>query len=162
MSYRGHLGNDVGSEDLEGCDVVLSCVDKHLPRAMLNRLSYGSGIPLIDMGSAFRVNGSERITHGAGRVVIVGPERPCLACWGHIDPDRIRFESLSNEDRAREVADGYIAGAEVPQPSVIAFNTMVAGAAVVELLRLVTGFSGIDDPPLRLSFRFRIRHRPQE
>jgi len=154
VSYRGHLGKNVGSEDLEACDVLLSCVDKHLPRAMLNRLSYERGIPLIDMGSAFRVNGSGRITHGAGRVVIVGPQRPCLACWGHIDPNSIRIESLSNENRAREVADGYIAGAEVPQPSVIAFNTMVTGAAVVELLRLVTGFAGIDDPPMRLSFDF--------
>ena len=154
VSFRGHLGNDVAAEDLEGCDVVLSCVDKHLPRALLNRLSYKKAIPLIDMGSAFRVNVDGRITHGAGRVVIVGPDRPCLACWGHINPDRIRIESLSESDRAREVADGYIAGAEVPQPSVISFNTTVAGAAVVELLRLVTGFSGADDPPLRLAFDF--------
>jgi molybdopterin/thiamine biosynthesis adenylyltransferase/proteasome lid subunit RPN8/RPN11 len=153
-SFRGHLGNDVTAEDLEGCDVVLSCVDKHLPRALLNRLSYKKAIPLIDMGSAFRVNAAGRITSGAGRVVIVGPDRPCLACWGHINPDRIRIESLSESDRAREIADGYIAGAEVPQPSVISFNTTVAGAAVVELLRLVTGFSGIEDPPLRLAFDF--------
>jgi hypothetical protein len=117
-------------------------------------LSYKKAIPLIDMGSAFRVNVDGRITHGAGRVVIVGPHRPCLACWGHINPDRIRIESLSESDRAREVSDGYIAGAEVPQPSVICFNTTVAGAAVVELLRLVTGFSGVDDAPLRLAFDF--------
>jgi len=154
VSFRGHLGGDVVAEDLEGCDVILSCVDKHLPRALLNRLSYKKAIPLIDMGSAFRVNLDGRITHGAGRVVIVGPNRPCLACWGHINPDRIRIESLSESDRAREVADGYIAGAEVPQPSVVSFNTTVAGAAVVELLRLVTGFSGVDDPPLRLAFDF--------
>jgi molybdopterin/thiamine biosynthesis adenylyltransferase/proteasome lid subunit RPN8/RPN11 len=154
VSLRGHLGNDVAAEDLEGCDIVLSCVDKHLPRAMLNRLSYKKAIPLIDMGSAFRLNVDGRITHGAGRVVIVGPGRPCLACWGHINPDRIRIESLSESDRAREVADGYIAGADVPQPSVISFNTTVAGAAVVELLRLVTGFSGVEDPPLRLAFDF--------
>lgn len=154
VSFRGHLGKDVTAEDLEGCDIVLSCVDKHSPRALLNRLSYKNAIPLIDMGSAFRVNVDGRITHGAGRVVIVGPNRPCLTCWGHINPDRIRIESLSESDRAREVADGYIAGAEVPQPSVISFNTTVAGAAVVELLRLVTGFSGVEDPPLRLSFDF--------
>jgi len=154
VSFRGHLGDDVAVENLEGCDVVLSCVDKHLPRALLNRLSYKKAIPLIDMGSAFRVNAEGRITHGVGRVVIVGPDRPCLACWGHINPDRIRIESLPESDRAREIADGYIAGAEVPQPSVISFNTSVAGAAVVELLRLVTGFSGVDDPPLRLAFDF--------
>ncbi|WP_263356154.1 ThiF family adenylyltransferase [Acidicapsa ligni] len=151
---RGHLGKDVLSEDLEGGDMVLSCVDRHLPRALLNRLSYEKCIPLIDMGTAFRVDAEGRITNGVGRVVIVGPTRPCLACWGHIDPNRIRIEALSEHDRAREVADGYIQGAEVPQPSVVAFNTTVAGAAVVELLRLVTGFSGTDDPPMRLSFDF--------
>jgi hypothetical protein len=43
---------------------------------------------------------------------------------------------------------------DIPQPSVIAFNTSVAGAAVVEFLRLVTAFAGADDAPLRLSFDF--------
>jgi proteasome lid subunit RPN8/RPN11 len=151
---RGHLGKDVCSADIEGCDIALSCVDRHLPRALLNRLSYEKGVPLIDMGSAFRVDANGRITDGVGRVVIVGPTRPCLACWGHIDPNRIRIEALSEHDRAKEIVEGYIQGADVPQPSVVAFNTAVAGAAVVELLRLVTGFSGTDDPPMRLSFDF--------
>ena len=151
---RGHLGKEVRVTDIEGCDFALSCVDRHLPRALLNRLSYEKGVPLIDMGSAFRVDASGRITNGAGRVVIVGPSRPCLACWGHIDPNRIRIESLSKDDRAKEVAEGYIQGADIPQPSVIAFNTAVAGAAVVELLRLVTSFSGTDASPMRLSFDF--------
>jgi hypothetical protein len=34
------------------------------------------------------------------------------------------------------------------------FNTMVAGAAVIELLRIFTSFSGAEDGPLRLAFRF--------
>jgi hypothetical protein len=42
----------------------------------------------------------------------------------------------------------------VPEPSVVAFNTAVAGAGVVEFLRLVTHFAGSDDPPGRLSFDF--------
>lgn len=151
---RGHLGNDVSPAEIEGCDLVLSCVDRHLPRALLNRLSYEKAVPLIDMGSAFRVDVGGRVTAGAGRVIVVGPGRPCLACWGHIDPNRIRIESLSENDHEREVADGYIVGAEVPQPSVVAFNTEIAGAAVVELMRLVTAFAGADDPPLRLSFDF--------
>ncbi len=151
---RGHLGQDVPPEEIEGCDLVLSCVDRHLPRALLNRLSYDKAVPVIDMGSAFRVNSEGKIVAGAGRVVVVGPGRPCLACWGHIDPNRMRIESLSETDRARGVADGYIDGAEVAQPSVVAFNTAVAGAAVVELMRLVTEFAGADDPPMRLSFDF--------
>jgi proteasome lid subunit RPN8/RPN11 len=151
---KGHLGKDVSSAEIEGCDLVFSCVDRHLPRALLNRLSYDKAIPVIDMGSAFRVDAGGKITAGAGRVVLVGPGRPCLACWGHIDPNRIRIESLSETDHAREVADGYIDGAKVPQPSVVAFNTAIAGVAVIEFMRLVTEFAGADDPPLRLSFDF--------
>jgi proteasome lid subunit RPN8/RPN11 len=151
---EGEFGKNVSPAQLEGCDLLLSCVDRHLPRAVLNRLSYEKAIPLIDMGSAFRVDAEGTVTAGAGRVVVVGPGRPCLACWGHIDANRIRVESLSENDHAREVADGYISGADVPQPSVVAFNTAIAGAAVVELMRLVTKFAGAEDPPMRLSFDF--------
>ena len=151
---RGQLGADVSVSEIEGCDIVLSCVDQHLPRALLNRLAYEKAIPTIDMGNVFRTNASGRVTAGAGRVVIVGPERRCLACWGHIDPDRIRMEALDPAERARQAEDGYVDGADVPQPSVIAFNTTVAGAAVIELLRLVTHYAGEDDPPMRLSFDF--------
>jgi hypothetical protein len=121
---------------------------------LLNRLAYEKAIPVIDMGSAFRVSNTGIVVAGAGRVVIVGPERPCLGCWGHIDANRIRIESLPRADRAREAADGYIDGAEAPQPSVVAFNTTIAGAAAVELLRMVTGFAGTKEPPMRLSFDF--------
>jgi hypothetical protein len=152
---RGHLGTDVSLADVEGSDVIISCVDTHLPRAQLNRLAYEKAIPLVDMGSAFRADSTGSVVAGAGRVVIVGPGRRCLACWGHIDPNRMRMESLSAADRTRDAADGYIVGTDVPQPSVVAFNTMIAGAAIIELLRLVTQFAGADDPPDRLNFDFR-------
>jgi molybdopterin/thiamine biosynthesis adenylyltransferase len=143
-----------GARGLAGCDVILSCVDRHMPRALLNRLAYEAQVPVIDIGSGFRVDLSGRIVGAAGRVVIVGPGRPCLACWGHIDPDAVRVEALSIDDRAALAAEGYVAGAEIPQPSVMPFNTMVAGAAVIEFLRLVTGFAGADEPPQRLAFQF--------
>lgn len=152
--HRGNLGADVSAAALEACDVVLSCVDRHLPRALLNRLAYERAVPVIDMGSALRVSNTGAVIAGAGRVVIIGPDRPCLACWGHVDANRIRIESLSAEDRASDAADGYIDGADVPQPSVVAFNTTIAGAAVIELLRIVTGFAGTEEPPMRLSFDF--------
>jgi molybdopterin/thiamine biosynthesis adenylyltransferase len=153
-AVRGRLGADVPVRALERCDAIFSCVDRHAPRALMNRLSYEKAILLLDMGSAFRVGREGRIESSGGRVVIVGPGRPCLACWGHIDPNRIRIESLPPEDRAREAADGYVLGADIPQPSVIAFNTQIAGTAVVELLRTVTQFAGASDPPLRLGVDF--------
>lgn len=151
---HGDLGSEVAVDELSACDVVLSCVDRHTPRALLNRLAYEQLIPVIDMGSAFRVDHRGQVASAAGRVVVVGPGRPCLGCWGHIDPRELYVESLSRRDRAEQAAQGYIVGADVHQPSVIPFNTLISGAAVVELLRLVTGFSGSEDPPNRLSFDF--------
>ncbi len=153
-TLRGHLGVEIAPAELEDCDVVFCCVDTHTPRALLNRLAYHRAVTVIDLGSAFRINSEGRVVAGAGRVVVVGPCRPCLGCWGHIDPDRLRLEALSASDRARLAADGYLIGANVAQPSVVAFNTSVAGAAVVEFLRLVTSFAGANDPPQRLSFDF--------
>lgn len=139
---------------LAGCDVIFSCVDRHTPRALLNRLAYDALIPVIDMGSGFRVGLDSRLVGAAGRVVIVGPGRPCLACWGHIDPNALRIEALSADERAALAKEGYVTGADIAQPSVMPFNTMIAGAAVIELLRLVTAFAGADDPPQRLAFQF--------
>ena len=72
-TLRGHFGTDVSPAEIEECDLVLSCVDRHLPRALLNRLSYEKAVPVIDMGSAFRVDVTGKLTAGAGRVVLVGP-----------------------------------------------------------------------------------------
>jgi molybdopterin-synthase adenylyltransferase len=139
---------------LAGCDVIVSCVDRQTPRAVLNRLAYESLVPVIDLGTVFRVDATGVVTGDAGRVVVVGPGRPCLACWGHLDPHALRIEAQSAEDREEEIRAGYIQGATEAQPSVIAFNTFVAGAGVAELLRLATAFSGTESPPNRLAFSF--------
>jgi hypothetical protein len=139
---------------LAGCDVIVSCVDRQTPRAILNRLAYRHLVPVIDLGTAFRVDATGSIVGDAGRVVVIGPGRPCLGCWGHLDPHALRIEALSAAERDREVREGYIEGAVEPQPSVVAFNAFVAGAGVIELLRLATAFAGVESPPLRLAFSF--------
>jgi hypothetical protein len=151
------LAQDLGPDIqrlLAGYDVVISCVDRQTPRALLNRIAYEYLIPVIDLGTAFRVNASGVISGDAGRVVILGPGRPCLSCWGHIDADALRIEALSAEERQAQEQEGYIEGATIAQPSVMAFNTVVAGAGVVELMRLVTAFAGIQGSPLRLAVSF--------
>ena len=90
------------------CDVIISCVDRHTPRALLNRLAYRFCLPVIDLGTVFRVDASGAIVDDAGRVVVLGPGRPCLACWGHIDSHALRVEALSPEERDGEIEAGYI------------------------------------------------------
>lgn len=139
---------------LASCDVIVCCVDRQTPRAMLNRLAYERLVPVIDLGTVFRVDEMGTVVGDAGRVVVLGPGRPCLACWGHLDPHALRVEALSDDERESQVRAGYIEGAVEAQPSVIAFNTMVAGSGVAELVRMTTGFAGVESPPLRLAFSF--------
>lgn len=139
---------------LAHCDVVFSCVDRQTPRAVLNRLAYSHLVPTIDLGVGFRVDETGHVVGDAGRVVVLGPDRPCLACWGHLNPDALRAEALDDEEHEALANEGYIAGADEPQPSVMAFNTMVSGAAVIEMLRIVTAFAGAATAPQRLAFSF--------
>lgn len=139
---------------LANCDVIVSCVDRQTPRALLNRIAYRYLIPVIDLGTAFRVDEGGTIVGDAGRVVVLGPGRPCLACWGHLDPHALRIEALSPDERDAEIQLGYIDGANEVQPSVVAFNTFVAGAGVMELMRIATAFAGAQSPPLRMAFSF--------
>jgi len=152
-SYRENLG-PAHEALLAGCDVIISCVDMQTPRALLNRMAYRYMVPVIDLGTVFRVDDAGAIVGEGGRVVVLGLGRPCLACWGHLDPHALRIESLSDEEREAEIRMGYIDGATEAQPSVVAFNTQVAGAAVVELMRIATGFAGMENPPLRMQFSF--------
>lgn len=138
---------------LGGYDLVFSCVDRHTPRALLNRLAYSAHVPVIDMGTAFRVDASGALTGDAGRVVVIGPGRPCLGCWGDLNPDALRWEATPPEDREALTAEGYVAGAAVAQPSVMPFNGMVANAAVIEALRILCGFASVGAPQ-RLTFSF--------
>lgn len=138
---------------LRTCDVILSCVDAFTPRSILNRLAYEALIPVIDLGTGFRVDEAGTICGEAGRVVVIGPGRPCLGCWGHLDADALRVEAMQPDERERLRHEGYIEGADVEQPSVIAFNTMVAGAGVIEFLRIATSFAH-EEPPNRLAFSF--------
>lgn len=149
------LVDPIGLGALAGVDLVFCCVDMQTPRALLNQFAYRMRVPIIDMGSAFRVDDTGRIVSQGGKVAIIGPGRPCLWCWGDLDPERLRIEALSKEEVAAQRREGYIQGADAPQPSVITFNGQVAMAAMTEALRLVTGFAGADEPPDRLNFDFR-------
>jgi molybdopterin-synthase adenylyltransferase len=149
-----HLVDQLDLDLLSACDVVFSCVDGLTPRAVLNRFAYDVKVPVIDMGSAFRVDTTERIVSQGGKVVVIGPGRPCLWCWGDLDAERIRVESLSPSEREQEARHGYIEGADEPQPSVVTFNATLAAAAVTELLRMVTGFAGRDERFDRINFDF--------
>src|SRR6185369_4041738 len=122
------------------CDVIICCVDRPWPRHVLNAVSNGHLIPIIDGGILAVVDAKKRLIHIDWRIHTVGPERACLYCLDAIrrsdaaldrdgkldDPDYIA--GLSAEDRAR-----------FSRRNVFAFSLSVASHEVLQLVGLVTG-----------------------
>ncbi len=139
------LQGDVTTEEvarrLRECDLLFGCTDRHLPRAILARLSTRYLIPIFDLGVVID-SASGQVRAVVGRVTTVLPGTSCLLCRGRIDPHQIRAEALSPEQRQGEAAEGYLPELGVMDPAVISFTTATASFAVADLLHRLTGYMG--------------------
>lgn len=125
-------------------DLIFNCVDNDRTRAIINRFSYQYLIPVVDMGT--RLDAREgKITGAAGRASVVGPNMTCLRCSHHLNPERIRTESMPIEERSKLAKEGYVMGIDDPAPSVISINTVVAGLGVTSGLNLFVDLTGGHD-----------------
>ena len=133
---------------LRSCDVIFSCTDDHLGRAVLNRFAYFYLIPVIDVGVVLRLNDEKtRLTHVDGRVTVLQPGTPCLFCHGVLSPRKIAGDSARRGDPEqfeRLKAEGYIIGGGDPSPAVITFTTETASMGLNELIQRLTQFRGAD------------------
>ena len=95
--FASILDNAVLRRVLEG-DIVFGCLDRDLPRHLLDELSFRYLLPYIDVGS--EIGGDDDgIVSLDSRVSYVAPGRHCLKCAGIVTPRRLRFESLSEGER---------------------------------------------------------------
>lgn len=149
--YRGRIDKRAGLELLRHCDVVFGCTDDHTGRLNLSSLAFYYLIPVIDVGVAIDAS-EERVRSITGRITYVGPGEPCLVCRGVVDLARVRDEGYEPEERERLAGEGYAQGLGEPDPSVVAYTTMVASWAVADLLERLFGF-GAEDVPGEIRLR---------
>jgi molybdopterin/thiamine biosynthesis adenylyltransferase/proteasome lid subunit RPN8/RPN11 len=141
-----HITEEHAIKALRDCDIVFGCTDKELPRAILTRLALRYLIPYFDLGVLIDS------THGHltgiyGRVTTFLPGEACLFCRGRITPEALRIESLSADDRRKQVKEGYAPELDETAPAVISFTSTVAGLAVTEFLNRVVGIMSADRHP---------------
>lgn len=151
-----HLSYKTVAQALRDCDIIFGCTDDEWGRSILTRLAVYYLIPVLDLGVLIDPHG-EQIRSIQGRVTMLAAGVACLFCRERITSARVAAESITATDpnRATELrAEGYIAGVEAPAPSVIAFTSGVASAAVAEVLARLTAFKGDDPRPTELIYRF--------
>ncbi|MFI5118289.1 MAG: ThiF family adenylyltransferase [Terriglobales bacterium] len=134
---------------LRVADLVISCVDSDLARSTLTRFAYQYLTPLVDMG--VRLDAREgRVTAAAGRVSVVGVDGACLRCSHHINPERVRAESLSPAEREALGREGYVMGIDEPAPAVVTLNCALAGLGATAAINLFLNLTGNFQPTSQL------------
>jgi molybdopterin-synthase adenylyltransferase len=137
----GNITDTTIALELRQADIVFCCTDNQWSRAILNQYVYQYLTPIIDMGNKIDSKNGE-VTTANGRVYVIGPNRPCLWCYGILDSKRVADESLPPEQRRRLAREGYVTNLDTSAPSVIFLNTVIAGLAISEFVNLMTAYMG--------------------
>jgi len=137
-----HLQKELRREDvldhIKSCDVIFGCIDNDGARLILNELAISYMIPYID--SAFGIHAEKCVIREAGgRVVLVIPDGPCLLCCKDIDISEASYFLSPREEQIFNEKRGYVSGVNIPSPSIISLDGIVASIAVTEFISLITG-----------------------
>lgn len=142
-AISGFITDEKVAMRLRDCDVIFSCPDKQIPRAILTTLAIKYCIPIFDLGIVVASEDGQ-IDGVYGRVTTLMPGEACLFCRGRITSERLRVETLSPDECQSQVDEGYAPELDDPAPAVIPFTSAVASLAISELIHRLTGFMGRD------------------
>ena len=146
------ITEEAGALSLAGVDLVFGCTDDNAGRMVLSRLSSYLLTPVIDCGVILASDESGRLEGIHGRVTLLYPGVACLVCRGRIDLARAASEVLTPTERRRLIDEGYAPALHGVEPAVVTYTTMVAAAAVGELLERLVGY-GVEDAPSEVLLR---------
>lgn len=126
------------------CDALVCCVDRWLPRHLLNSMAYSHLVPVVDGGIFAKVQSDGRPQHVTWRIHTIGPDHACLVCLGALRLSDVELERTGQLD-----SPDYVAGlseedrAAIERRNVFPFSMSVAAHEVLQLVGLVTGLPRI-------------------
>lgn len=131
-------------------DIVISCVDRPYPRAVLNQMAYSDLIPVIDGGIGIDVFSDGAMRGATIRTHTLTTGRPCLVCSAQIDMSEVTLDKEGLLDDPSYIA---AAGqAERGNQNVALLSIGVTAGLLSQLVSLVAkpGGRGVS-APLRYS-----------
>jgi molybdopterin/thiamine biosynthesis adenylyltransferase len=139
---------------LASLDFVICGTDDTTSRAYLNQLCHQFYVPVLDLGVQFAADPvTEKLVKEVGRANLMLPGTPCMACSGQIDPQQLQAEGLPPDEREKRRLEGYVAGVDITEPSMMVFNMQVAARGLQNLIAWATGLVPTPQDEMEL-FRF--------
>lgn len=131
------LENEAAWRAVSGCDILVGCVDRLEPRAMLTRMGAYYLQPYFDLGVRLVADGLGGIETVCGSVHYLQPGYSPLDARGVYRLEDLRAEGLARRDPEsyrRLLAEKYIRGVAEPSPTVLPVNMLIASLAMNELI----------------------------
>ena len=126
-------------KELLDCDIVLSCVDRPVPRDILNYVANAHLIPVIDCGVAIRRNRKwDTLESAHWRAHIITPYHQCMRCNRQYNTGMVSAEldgSLDSPSYISTLPNENIPGSQ----NVFPFSLGVAALAVNLMMRYLIG-----------------------
>lgn len=121
------------------CDVLFACVDRPLPKDLVNHIAYAHCIPVVFGGIFVDTKRNGALGQATWSVVRAGPERRCLRCDGQYTTSDVVMERDGALDDPSYVA--RLAGGRPTNQNVFPFSANLASLMTLEMLRMVIGDS---------------------
>lgn len=132
------LFSEAGFAAVREADVTFGCVDKELPRLVLNELCQAYEVPYFDIATEIDPDNPRDF---GGRVVFSAGGEGCIVCLGALDQEELRREQQSDAQRVEEQSIYGMRRRDLKGsgPSVVSLNGVLASAAVTEFVVYWTG-----------------------
>ncbi len=134
------------------CDVLFSCVDRPLPKDLLNHIAYAHCIPVVFGGVFVDTKRDGTLGQAAWSVVRSGPGRRCLRCDGQYTTSDVVLERDGSLDDPSYVA--RMAGGRPTNQNVFPFSANLASLMTLEMLRMVIGAGWWPEPGGKLHYSY--------
>ena len=139
VGVKALVPQDPAVQALKRADIIVGCVNNLHARADLNEIAWRYCIPYLDVGLGVTTDQSEvggeqppRLTGIPGNLCCAVPGGPCLWCTEFVTRAKLDGETGG-------LGRSYLQNSRGYEALVAPFNSILAGEAVAEVVRLLTG-----------------------
>ena len=126
-------------------DLIVSCVDRPWPRAVLNSLAYSDLIPVIDGGIAIDTFDSHEMRGATWRSHVIRPGRPCMSCNRQLDLGSVALDQQGLLDDP-DYIHGARRGRTPVSPNVAPLSVNVVASLFAQYVSFSIAPCGFGDP----------------
>ena len=132
-TYQSYLQDETSYKAALDCDVLFSCVDRPLPKDILNNLAYVHYIPVIFGGVFIDNKKNNKLAQATWSTSVLSPGFRCLRCDNQYTTSEVVQEVDGSIDNP-----SYMQGQDgLNNQNVFPFSMSLASAMVLEMIRFV-------------------------